>query len=137
MHFKTIFIMIEQTIVNDDEIDSGKESNVQEYTVNVFKDSNINCETEFDDDHVQTCEDENSSDLQVTENRIPDNNESDGDEKIVTVKEMKCAINILRRAFIQEDPQGLFELHPVMDRVSKISAKKWKQSKITSYFDKK
>ena len=58
-------------------------------------------------------------------------------EKSISTSQLKNAVNILRTAFITENPKALFSLHPVMDAVLDIISKRDKNHKIDEFFSKK
>ena len=85
---------------------------------------------------MPTCEDENFEGPSTTADQLDEEIESDKEIAKISITDMKYAVSVLRTAFIQEDPSGLFDLHPIMDRISEIATKKCHQSKITTFFGK-
>lgn len=93
-------------------------------------------EMEDPDNHIPTC-DMNEAGNVVIEESIDDIDEQENPEEAVTLYDMKKALCVLRKGFYHKEPAGLFDLHPVMDRVSKMITKAEVQTTITSYFKKR
>lgn len=87
------------------------------------------------EDDIPTC-DVNDS-LNIT--NVESSDESDEIEKVeeqVSITAMRNALSTLRKGFYQKDRAGLFELHPIMDRLSRLMEKEQHNTTIDSYFKK-
>lgn len=90
-------------------------------------------EIEILEENTPVCESENSF---LDPVNIENQNEEIEIQEIkkINIADMKNAIYTLRNGFMQHDPAGLFELHPVMDRISSLVNKTYHQKHITEYF---